>query len=42
MDDLRADRGLTEVLGPCGEALGMAPAPIAVVSDIGQRPVLSR
>ncbi|WP_330252377.1 transposase family protein [Nocardia sp. NBC_00565] len=35
LDDLRADRGLTEVLGPCGEVLGMAPAPIAVVSDNG-------
>jgi putative transposase len=35
LDDLRADRELTEVLGPCGEVLGMAPAPIAVVSDNG-------
>ncbi|MFJ1455185.1 transposase [Nocardia sp. N2S4-5] len=35
VDDLRADRGLTEVLGPCGEMLGRAPAPIAVVSDNG-------
>ncbi|WP_051194171.1 integrase core domain-containing protein [Nocardia jiangxiensis] len=35
VDDLRADRGLAEVIGPAGEVLGMAPAPIAVVSDYG-------
>ncbi|WP_280331409.1 integrase core domain-containing protein [Nocardia wallacei] len=35
LDDLRVDRGLAEVLGPAGEVLGMAPAPIAVVSDNG-------
>ncbi|MFF3574866.1 integrase core domain-containing protein [Nocardia jiangxiensis] len=35
VDDLRADRGLAEVIGPAGEVLGMAPAPIAVVSDNG-------
>lgn len=35
LDDLQTDRGLTEVLGPAGEVLGMAPAPIAVVSDNG-------
>jgi putative transposase len=28
LDDLRADRGLAEVLGPAGEMLGIAPAPI--------------
>ncbi|WP_327118548.1 integrase core domain-containing protein [Nocardia sp. NBC_01730] len=33
--DLRTDRGLAEVIGPAGEVLGMAPAPIAVVSDNG-------
>ncbi|MFJ1457369.1 transposase [Nocardia sp. N2S4-5] len=35
LDDLRADRGQVEVFGPAGEVLGMAPAPIAVVSDNG-------
>lgn len=35
MDDLHADRGLAEVIGPVGEVLDMAPAPIAVVSDGG-------
>ncbi|WP_052281277.1 integrase core domain-containing protein [Nocardia vulneris] len=35
LDDLRVDRGLAEVLGPDGEPVGMAPAPIAVVSDNG-------
>ncbi|MEU6559244.1 integrase core domain-containing protein [Nocardia nova] len=35
LDDLRADRGQAEVLGPAGEVLGMAPVPIAVVSDNG-------
>ncbi|MEV6432621.1 transposase [Nocardia sp. NPDC051463] len=35
LEDLRADRGLAEVIGPGGELLGMAPAPIAVVSDNG-------
>ncbi|MGY5309588.1 transposase [Nocardia gipuzkoensis] len=35
VDDLRADRGLAEVIGPAGEVLGVAPAPIAVVSDNG-------
>lgn len=35
VDDLRAGRGLAEVIGPAGEVLGVAPAPIAVVSDNG-------
>ncbi|MFD8245575.1 hypothetical protein [Nocardia sp. NPDC059691] len=35
LQDLRADRGLAEVIGPAGELLGMAPIPIAVVSDNG-------
>ncbi|NKX86227.1 integrase core domain-containing protein [Nocardia coubleae] len=35
LDDLRVDRGLAEVLGPAGETLGTAPAPIAVASDNG-------
>ena len=35
LDDLRADRGLAEVLGPAGEMLGMAPAPIVVTPGNG-------
>ncbi|MEU7765035.1 integrase core domain-containing protein [Nocardia sp. NPDC049190] len=35
LDDLRADRGLAEVLEPAGEVLGMVREPIAVVSDNG-------
>jgi putative transposase len=35
LDDLRTDRGLAEIIGPAGEVVGMAPAPIAVVSDNG-------
>ncbi|MFF0457992.1 integrase core domain-containing protein [Nocardia africana] len=35
LDDLHADRGLAEVIGPGGEVLGMASKPIAVVSDNG-------
>jgi putative transposase len=35
LNDLRTDRGLAEDLGPAGEVIGMAPAPIAVVSDNG-------
>ena len=33
--DLRDDRGQMDILGPDGELLGHAPAPIAVVSDNG-------
>ena len=35
LDNLRADSGLADMLGPAGEMLGMAPAPVAVVSDNG-------
>ena len=35
LDDLRVDRGLAEVIGPGGEPVGLATAPIAVVSDNG-------
>jgi hypothetical protein len=35
LDDLRADRWLAQVFRPAGEMLGVAPAPIAVVSDSG-------
>ncbi|WP_338773904.1 integrase core domain-containing protein [Nocardia vulneris] len=35
LDDLRTDRGLAEVLAPGAGAIGMAPAPITVVSDNG-------
>ncbi len=35
LDDLRTERELVEVAGPAGEVLGLAPAPIAVVSDNG-------
>jgi putative transposase len=35
LDDLRVDRGLAEVIGPGGEPVGLAAAPIAVVSDNG-------
>lgn len=35
LDDLRADRGRMDLLGPAGEIIGRVPAPIAVVSDNG-------
>ncbi|KZM70438.1 hypothetical protein AWN90_03925 [Nocardia terpenica] len=35
LDDLRSDRGDADVLGPAGDVIGVAPAPIAVVSDNG-------
>ncbi|WP_155525800.1 MULTISPECIES: DDE-type integrase/transposase/recombinase [Nocardia] len=35
IDDLRADRGSAEVVGPTDEVVGMVPVPIAVVSDNG-------
>ncbi|QBS38905.1 integrase core domain-containing protein [Nocardia sp. CS682] len=35
LDDLRADRGLAEVIGADGQVIGSAAAPIAVVSDNG-------
>jgi putative transposase len=35
LDDLRADRGVMDVLDPDGVVIGHAPAPIAVVSDNG-------
>ncbi|WP_280444138.1 integrase core domain-containing protein [Nocardia brasiliensis] len=35
LDDLRTDRGMAEVHGSAGEVIGMAPVPIAVVSDNG-------
>jgi putative transposase len=35
LDDLRADRGVAEVIEPAGEVIGVTPAPIAVVSDNG-------
>jgi putative transposase len=35
LDDLRADRGVMDLLDPDGVVIGQAPAPIAVVSDNG-------
>jgi transposase InsO family protein len=35
LEDLRTDPRQAEVIGPGGEVIGMAPAPIAVVSDNG-------
>lgn len=35
LDDLRADRGVMDLLGPDGDVIGQAPAPIAVVTDNG-------
>jgi putative transposase len=35
LDDLRADRGLMDLLDPDGVVIGQVPAPIAVVSDNG-------
>jgi putative transposase len=35
LDDLRADRGVMDILDPDGGVIGQAPAPIAVVSDNG-------
>ncbi|GAB3399374.1 transposase [Flindersiella endophytica] len=35
LDDLRADRGVMDVVDAAGEILGQVPAPIAIVSDNG-------